>query len=402
MALSSRKWLHNTIKRLIFIPSPVQFRDFFMADLLMSMGLTINSLCMLLYYTDVTNADADVKVLNSAPFITWYGFILPAVPSTIRLVQCLWRFLDGWGKTGKPEYFPHMANFTKYTLGLTATMMAHGYLVGEQQGMFWGAFVAKFISTCASCTWDLLYDFGFLHDVHSEHPLLREVLNLPPYAYYCLMAFNVFARFLWLVPVFGHKHAGLMQWPELIAAPGDGALTKVFLIYLFGFLEMVRRMLWTILRIDNEFASDCQALRAFSKASDKFFTDVVEQTAKTEHNVDQHHSRVTFTSYHNVPTAAEEMLSSNVKDLSLPKNHPKRNNSMTNLADVLVEAKKLPKQKPEKLDSQLEETTQLLLSEEEQGEGEREGEGEGEKEDFRASATSSVKEDKEGFTIGGI
>ena len=96
---------------------------------------------------------------------------------------------------------------------------------------------------------------------------------------------------------------------------------------------------------------------------------MVETTATTEHNAQQHYGNMNFTSYHNTPTAAEEMVSSNVKNLSLPKNHPKRNNSMNNLADVLLEAKRSEtrrtKQNP-RLDAQEEETFQLLTEEQDQ------------------------------------
>ena len=94
------------------------------------------------------------------------------------------------------------------------------------------------LSTVYSCWWDFWYDWGLLRR-NCKNWLLRDtLLYYSPAVYYVCMLLNVVLRYVWLLTIspgidFDERHTSLR-------------------IFLFGMLEVLRRCMWNVFRVENE------------------------------------------------------------------------------------------------------------------------------------------------------
>jgi hypothetical protein len=178
-----------------------------------------------------TSCAADVK-----PFAMW----VPLLPYWWRLAQCFRRHYDMAPTNAEtqllcftaPKRHHHLHNALKYTLSM-AVVVASVY---DKEGAVWMFFAV--VSTVYSCWWDFWYDWGLLRR-GCKNLLLRDTLLYhSPAIYYVCMLLNMALRCVWVLTIspginFDENHKSLQ-------------------LFFFGALEILRRCMWNIFRVENE------------------------------------------------------------------------------------------------------------------------------------------------------
>ncbi|KAJ2694554.1 Xenotropic and polytropic retrovirus receptor 1 [Coemansia sp. IMI 209128] len=239
---TSRRWLIKSLWRILFSGfHRVEFRDFFLGDEMCSLTYTF-SMVLLLGCASVNGwSDLD-DVCNTTQWWSNAAFLM--LPNLFRLLQCIRRFADSG------DAFPHLANGAKYSSTIATIWLASANrIVG---GTTWrSVWVASAIAnSCFTSLWDLLMDWG-LFESRTKHRFLRSELKFErTWLYYAAIVTDVILRFVWITQIspsffsFGH------------------AVHSATVAYVAAMLEVVRRFLWSFLRVENEHVSNCGQFRA--------------------------------------------------------------------------------------------------------------------------------------------
>ncbi|KAG8902948.1 hypothetical protein FRB99_003916 [Tulasnella sp. 403] len=236
--LSSRYWLLRNWGKL-FAPGiyPVDFADFWMGDQLCSMVYTIGRLyftaCVYAVHWDDPNTRCNLQY-------RWIpGIILSAIPSLIRLIQCVKRYSDS-------KNYIHLVNAGKYASSIVASSLffswrEHG-ANRDQHYIAWILF--SVVASLYTSAWDLLMDWSLLQP-QSPHPLLRPELIYGDHypVYYVAMILNVLIRFNWII--YAPKGSFNFQIRALVVAIS----------------EMLRRIQWNFFRVENEHLGNADQYR---------------------------------------------------------------------------------------------------------------------------------------------
>lgn len=234
--LPSRRWLQITLWRLFWSGFyPVEFRDFFIGDMLCSLTYTMGNISFFfcLYATHWSGASCGSSKSRAM------GFFL-SLPSIWRLLQCVRRYTD----TG--DWFPHLANMVKYGIGAIYYCLLSVYRINKTP-LNRVAFIimASFNSTIC-LIWDIVMDWSLLQP-ESKNFLLRDNLFYhQPYYYYIAMVVDVVLRFLWIF--YGFFSNQIQQL----------AATSFFI----ALAELVRRVIWVVFRMENEHCTNVILFRA--------------------------------------------------------------------------------------------------------------------------------------------
>lgn len=157
-------------------------------------------------------------------------FILAMIPFVVRLLQSLRRYKDSKLPT-------HLINAGKYGMGIVHYLC---YYLWRRDGKSDNG--ASFILWCISaviyslygCAWDFAMDWSICKP-HAKYPFLRRELvytsQIP--MYYVALVTNFIIRFLWVFYI--------PDWPYFN--------TRSFL---YGLMEMIRRVVWNFYRLENE------------------------------------------------------------------------------------------------------------------------------------------------------
>jgi hypothetical protein len=253
---SARFWLIGTISRIACAPLVhVKFRDFFIGDQLTSLVEFLSETQLLICIYPMTLNP------NSALFCTGYtSLALPILsiwPHLARFLQCLRRYRDS------QKFHPHLVNAGKYFSSIAALMFA--YLDakilanGQPYATSWNYFrvlwiVANFISTVYKLGWDMYMDFGLLRFGKGiKYPGLRREIIFHPFWYYVAMVQNFLLRFTWVPMIFINNYLG-----SQISVSKSGFWVDL----LSGSLEIFRRCVWNIFRLENEHLNNVEEYRA--------------------------------------------------------------------------------------------------------------------------------------------
>ena len=313
---SSRLWLIVSLARLFTIPlnDSCEFRDFFLADQLMSLGTMFNAIAIIIYYTGHAGLDDNYSITGGLYAISFWAICFSVIPPLIRIFQCLQRYFGSYS-------FTQIWNLFKYLTTLVSRIFSFCYAhakvladsdpsqenIDSAETWKWVTFAALFAASTYSLGWDLYVDFGLVPGVKpfidfilrrdtnkqskdigaesipfiakkaKQEWFLRENHAFPHIFYYFISIMDVILRFLWVVPFLA----------ELEVHPGEGVVTKLSLFYFFGFLEVYRRGQWNILRIELEFINESDAIAGVgNNTSDLFYTDIVGSVAAEKFNVE--------------------------------------------------------------------------------------------------------------------
>jgi xenotropic and polytropic retrovirus receptor 1 len=225
---TSRKWFIKSMGRVI-TPGmrKVTFRDFFIADLLISLTFFYSALYLTVcfYATGkASNTDGDL----CSPQKSWITPLLIATPLVIRLIQCLRKYRD---KQLKKDVY----NAGKYTVAIV-TVFASSFNSIVKGGFFFAIWLLLALtSTAYSYFWDIGKDW----DIFADGKLIRKRFH------YGAAAVNLLLRSTWILTI---NTFFLFDY--------------ILLSFLFGCLEVLRRYMWAVFRMELEHTQNVEQYRA--------------------------------------------------------------------------------------------------------------------------------------------
>lgn len=158
-----------------------------------------------------------------------------------------WQCINKWYKSGNKL---QLVNACKYLskFGPPITLLA-GAVKDITKSTFWFYFAAQLFTTLFCLYWDFRWDWGLF--TSKTHRVLRDESKYSPNFYYACMIGNTILRFWWLIAY------------AVITVEQSSLFLKSINIMLFlgMLLEAVRRTLWSLLRIENEFFNNFEEFR---------------------------------------------------------------------------------------------------------------------------------------------
>lgn len=234
-------WLVRTLGRIVTAPLyKVVFRDFFMADQLVSITLVLQDIDFTICYftTCAFRGGGNQCATNHM----WMSAILSTVPQLWRLLQCLRRYYDSKDMT-------QLYNAGKYTTGMLVAICSSMRSIVKSRAwlVLWLIFVI--VATVYSYGWDIYKDWS-IGDRKSPNWMLRDQLLYPKWWYYAAAIANLVLRLMWTLTIS----------PDVVAAffflGKDGFTTLLVSV------EVSRRAMWNIFRLENEQLNNCGKFRA--------------------------------------------------------------------------------------------------------------------------------------------
>ncbi|KAI8585980.1 EXS family-domain-containing protein [Geranomyces variabilis] len=252
---SSRTWFIRSAARIVFSGFfPVQFRDFFITDLLSSMTYMFVSMpvlvCSAVYDLDNLEAHCGFSKSWTVPAIT-------AIPACWRLAQCLRRYHDA------PLRHPHLTNALKYCLSLSVIFLSATAKITESSVArgFWILFAI--LASCYAYFWDVWFDWG-LFQRQNKNKYLRKVIVYPKWVYGTAICTNFVLRLSWVF-LLSPNNWGLFNDARL-------------LVYLQALMELWRRFIWCIIRMENEHTNNIGNFRAVTEVPLPFRVKIIPLT----------------------------------------------------------------------------------------------------------------------------
>lgn len=236
--IKSNFWLLRTLARIVSAPFlPVVFRDFFLADQILSMIISLQDLeYVICYYSSDAWSGANRCMAHQI----WVFPLIAVFPSLWRLLQCLRRYYDS-------KDFHQLLNAAKYGTGLlviTTSALRKAFPNGYTTTLW---LVAVFLGTLYTFSWDLLKDWSLLQS-GAKHRFLRSQLLYPTPWYYAAIILNLGMRLMWTLTISPDAVRGVLH-PDVFAL-------------VLALVEMTRRAMWNLFRLENEQLNNCGKFRA--------------------------------------------------------------------------------------------------------------------------------------------
>lgn len=230
---NARRWFLFTMGRQIAcFYYRVEFRDFFVADVLNSLSYSFTTMRLL---TCIFNEDCSYTLTIFVP-------LLGMIPASIRMIHCLRRYHD------TRKIFPHLINALKYLSTIIPLWALYFNRMKDYHDPFdyttW--IVTQTIATLYAFSWDVLMDWS-LFSLQSENYLLRDHLVYNEnWIYYAGIVINFFLR---------------SSWVFILIYPENYANVSVFI----AIGEIIRRWMWNFFRVENEHVNNCGQFRAIKE-----------------------------------------------------------------------------------------------------------------------------------------
>jgi hypothetical protein len=243
----TRRWVQIILWRLLFSGFyPVEFRDFFVGDILCSISYSMGNIsfffCLYAHHWDGIFGNGPNPERNNvcgSSKSRLMGFF-SSLPTIFRFLQCLRRYMD----TG--DYFPHLANMLKFAVSTLYYVALSVYRIDRSYLNRIIFIIIGIINSLYTTSWDLFMDWSLLQP-QSKNPYLRDALFFPKkWFYYLAMAANVVLRFQWV----------------LYACFNDQIEQLAVTSFWIAFAEVIRRFIWIFFRLENEHATNVILFRA--------------------------------------------------------------------------------------------------------------------------------------------
>lgn len=230
-------WLSRVLLKIATAPYyTCLLKDFFIADICVSLSYSFRTLGLLLFY--VLNGGPNSS--STASPATWYITLFQLLPYYWRAVQCLRRYFD----MSDRSVFPHLINFCKYAISLSLVVMDSFISAAVESNGRTVLIFTHVVSSLFSLTWDIFMDFGLLWEpCIPGHEKLREPILFRPQVYWVMLCLNAAARFLWVLSYI--SPTAKFQYLSMVLA----------------LAELLRRFQWIFFRIEYEHINNCSALR---------------------------------------------------------------------------------------------------------------------------------------------
>jgi hypothetical protein len=276
---SSRLWFVTVLFRIFVSPyHRCKFKDFFMADQLVSILPFYQSFGLLLYLSFYGE-----QSLNALYPFTWYIVYLPLVPFHFRVWQCIRRYVDGRSVgAGNIQLY----NCSRYCLGM-AVYLAIGLqsYFHEIKNLVFLVLSLRMVYTLFSCYWDIVMDWGlgqgrmfysnvrrdpYWSDSHDSNTKGKMIIY-PQWVYFFVMVTNILARFIWLPFIFFQIYDYHPYYPAYIA----------------GVIETTRRFQWNFIRMEIEHVHNCEKYQVTTEVQLPFSSQDLFQPDEDEGDEDE-------------------------------------------------------------------------------------------------------------------
>lgn len=237
-----RRWLRVALWRLLLSGFyPVEFRDFFLGDILCLLTFTMGNLpfffCLYAHHwRGVIGPGTNLCGSNKSRAMGFFA----ALPSVWRFLQCLRRYAD----TG--DGFPHLANMGKFGVQAIYFMLLSIYRIDSSTANRVLFIVFAAFNTVYLATWDIVMDWSLLQSGLRHYLLRDDLVYRDPRYYYVGMGLNVLLRFQWVF------YACFTRQIQQLA------VTSFFV----AVAEVVRRFIWVFFRMENEHSTNMTLFRA--------------------------------------------------------------------------------------------------------------------------------------------
>ncbi|KAG2377829.1 hypothetical protein C9374_008914 [Naegleria lovaniensis] len=286
-----RYWFLKCVLRMLASPfTAVRFSDFFIADQLTSLGDVLFELQFIACIYPATSQSNVMKLFCDSTKSIGIP-ILNYIPYHCRFMQCLRKYYDTRQKM-------HLLNALKYASSCIVVIVAFiDKLMMMTRGThdsYWTFLrivwlIGNMCSTCLKLYWDLKIDMGLFENgvsllswpwssssSSSFHLFLRRKLIFSPLYYYLAMIGNIILRWAWLPFVF--VKAFVFIEPS----------TLEWILYMFITLELLRRFVWNIFRVEHENLANIENYRATKDIPLPF------DTTTTSNRIEQVQSKKNF------------------------------------------------------------------------------------------------------------
>ena len=236
--LSFRKGILIVLIRNIFPfgKNTVRFKDFVFGDILTSLSDPFKNLllgyCLMLCKECYLNNNRGPCNKDTIPCL-----IISLYPQFIRWTQCI----------NKLYYtrllWPHLGNFFKYSTGIANTLMSFFYTKKNNILRLYFRIFLGAASTIYNLFWDIYLDWGCGRR-NDKYLFLREALTYPQIVYYLAIIYDIIVRTTWTWN-FIHIRNSLSEWKNILTCT----------------LEVIRRAVWVLIRVENENLSNPENYR---------------------------------------------------------------------------------------------------------------------------------------------
>jgi hypothetical protein len=258
----ARWWIIKILVRIVCAPFvQVKFADFYIADQLTSLSSVLFELQFIMCVYPTLSSNNMAKFCDK---VQGLGIpVLSIAPAYWRFMQCIRRFIDS------KQWNPHLLNAGKYAASILVAIFSfvdRGFFTTQSAANSWNAFrilflVTAVISTAYSLVWDIWFDWGLFRP---GHKLLRKEIVFNPIVYYIAIVVNTALRLFWIV-VF------------LLKYYLSAYLTDPWIPFAFVFVELIRRGMWNVFRLENEHLNNCGQFRAVTDVPLPFEVELPEK-----------------------------------------------------------------------------------------------------------------------------
>ena len=238
----SRIPFYRLLKIVFFPTNVISFPEVLLADALTSLArsfkdISVTLLVLYCYFTDENIVDYhEIGIISIA--------ILSSLPYWIRVRQCSVQFM---GATEDCVRLPVFLNILKYCSAFPPIWLAASQGLGYKHSQLLTFMtVAATINSLYSYAWDISMDWGLIQFTRTWSYYFRQRCLYHPIFYVCAMIINLILRFSWLAPniaLFRNLHSSN-------------------LIILLQLLEVFRRSMWFMFRIEWEVIVQEEKLRS--------------------------------------------------------------------------------------------------------------------------------------------
>lgn len=233
----ARKWFLYSHYRLFWAGLyPVEFRDFFLGDIWCSLTYATCNV-ELLFCLYARNWEDPIQCNSNHSRLM--GFFA-ALPPIWRALQCIRRYYD------TKNVFPHLVNCGKYAMSILAAVFLSMYRIDGTQANLSIFIMFAAINAVYCSIWDLFMDFSLLQP-QAPKAFLRDITALKrTWVYYVIGGIDPVLRFSWIFyAIFTHN----TQHSTIVS-------------FAVAFAEVVRRGMWTLLRVENEHCANVAQYKA--------------------------------------------------------------------------------------------------------------------------------------------
>jgi len=251
----------------------VTFGDNLLGDVLTSVVKPINDFVYSACYVGLEITRSHVHALDAIDECkkvqtSGYTCIILSIPFFFRLVQCMRRYTDTWD-------YKHLLNVGKYFTSLLVSIVAwvrweEKYGLGHMPTMIL-VVVSYFISTIYSLAWDLCMDWGLFPDFPTSCRLIRQKKMYPNIVYRAFTVADIAGRMTWAFNLMPMSAFLVRTFGERFRLAGE-----IFVLFVVS-AEIVRRGLWTVIRIEHEHVAN------FSKYREQLWLPLLTDTPAEYH-----------------------------------------------------------------------------------------------------------------------